>query len=428
MYAQHALRTGQHALAEALAGEFLGRVGPHPEALLIVAAVADRAQRPDLAKAWAAHALQLDPSQPDARRLLDRAERALPQYIPEHARPGAGERFLLITAWGHGFWSDVDHVLAGLLIAELTGRTPLVYWGPDSKYADAGSANAWTDFFDPVSGADLAAVLGLVTPGSVHPAKWTPERIRRGEFERMSTRPLPTAIELFNRPEPVVVADVHSALISLLSWLPADHRLAGRTVKEAYRDLIGRYLRPRVEILQAATAFIREQLRPTSAEGQPVLAVHYRGSDKHTEDPTAARVQGQYATFIAEFFRSYPQGRIFFFTDSQQALAQYRQQYPGKLVTTSATRTSDKLGLHFQTGHDRRQLGVEVLMDVLIAAECDLFLGFGYSNVSCYVEFMKDWPEGSTFLLGDYVLGISDAMMLMEPTLRQRFMTGQPPA
>src|SRR5215469_16394010 len=36
---------------------------------------------------------------------------------------------LLIKAWGAGFWSDVSHVFGGLLLAEVTGRKPVVHWG-----------------------------------------------------------------------------------------------------------------------------------------------------------------------------------------------------------------------------------------------------------------------------------------------------------
>ena len=45
------------------------------------------------------------------------------------------QRFLLIKAWGFGFWSDVLHVLGGLMLAELTRRQPVVFWGSNSLYS-----------------------------------------------------------------------------------------------------------------------------------------------------------------------------------------------------------------------------------------------------------------------------------------------------
>ncbi len=38
------------------------------------------------------------------------------------------DRFLLIKSWGCGFWSDVDHVMGQLLVAEITNRIPVIYW------------------------------------------------------------------------------------------------------------------------------------------------------------------------------------------------------------------------------------------------------------------------------------------------------------
>jgi len=40
-------------------------------------------------------------------------------------RAGTEQQFLVIKAWGYGFWSDVSHVLGCLLLAEITGRIPV---------------------------------------------------------------------------------------------------------------------------------------------------------------------------------------------------------------------------------------------------------------------------------------------------------------
>jgi hypothetical protein len=41
--------------------------------------------------------------------------------------PDGHARYLLIKAWGFGFWADLDHVLGALLLADLTRRVPVVY-------------------------------------------------------------------------------------------------------------------------------------------------------------------------------------------------------------------------------------------------------------------------------------------------------------
>ncbi|MFH1020476.1 MAG: hypothetical protein V1782_07685, partial [Pseudomonadota bacterium] len=51
------------------------------------------------------------------------------------------EKFLLIKAWGFGFWSDVSQILGQLLLAELTNRTPIIHWGSNSLFTDDATKN-----------------------------------------------------------------------------------------------------------------------------------------------------------------------------------------------------------------------------------------------------------------------------------------------
>jgi protein O-GlcNAc transferase len=425
-YAQRALEKDELPLAESLASECLQRGGPIPAALMVAGAVAQRVGRPDLAQFCGEMTLAQEPGRADAAALVAWAKGAAAGWVPEWTRP-ASERFLIITAWGHGFWSDVDHVIGSLLLAEVTGRTPVVWWGPDSKYSDGAGGNAWTSFFEPLPGPRAEEVLERAVPGAVYPGKWTPERLRAGKFERHTTRPWPVTVALMNRPEPVVVADVHNAVAPLISWLPRGHRLSGRGLGEVYRDLWDRYIHPRAEVEASAERFVREVVRAGMDPGTPVLALHYRGSDKHLEDPTAAAVQGQYAAYVDQYVQAFPAGRILLLTDSAPAAEQYRARYGDRVVMPPATRTDAQVGLHFQDGHDKRTLGQEVLRDVLAALRCELFLGFAYSNVSCFIEVLKDWGPGDAMLLGQHVLSVSDAVMLMDPATKHRFAGLLPP-
>ncbi|MDK9702056.1 MAG: hypothetical protein OEL20_02880 [Sulfuritalea sp.] len=55
--------------------------------------------------------------------------------------------FLLIRAWGAGFWSDVDHVLGQLLLAEITGRIPIVHWGAESLFGGTTDEDGFALYF-----------------------------------------------------------------------------------------------------------------------------------------------------------------------------------------------------------------------------------------------------------------------------------------
>ena len=49
--------------------------------------------------------------------------------------------YLLIKSYG--FWSDVEHVIGALLLAEMTGRTPVVHWGGNSYFTDDERGTPW---------------------------------------------------------------------------------------------------------------------------------------------------------------------------------------------------------------------------------------------------------------------------------------------
>ncbi len=63
------------------------------------------------------------------------------------------------------------------------------------------------------------------------------------------------------------------------------------------------------------------------------------------------------------------------------------------------TRRSDHIGLHL-IGDDGYRLGAEVLIDALIAARCDYFIGTKVSNVSLAIDSLKDWAVDRALLIG----------------------------
>lgn len=84
--------------------------------------------------AQAAALRQSHPKQgsPDFDAALQGLSGRMDAAVP-HSKSGG---FLLIKSWGYGFWSDVEHVIGALLLAEMTGRTPVVHWGGNSYFSD----------------------------------------------------------------------------------------------------------------------------------------------------------------------------------------------------------------------------------------------------------------------------------------------------
>jgi protein O-GlcNAc transferase len=313
-----------------------------------------------------------------------------------HHQPGPNGRgkFLLIKAWGYGFWSDVNHLLGQCLLAELTGRTPVAHWGGNSLFSDDPSGNAFETFFEPISSTSQRE---LVTDcRSCYPPKWHAGNLAldgvnqaAGPWSRVSS------LYALERGEDVVVSDFHFAVHDLVPWIAPDHPLHGLTTDEIYLYLYRRYLKVKPAIAARVDSFFRREMGAGN-----FLALHIRGGDKGGEDPNLALLNSLYPAEIERHLQQHPEAGLFLITDDVAILSSYQRHYGNRLIHTGATRTSTGLGVHYQKQESRYLLGEEVLVDALLAARCQSFIGNGLSNVSCAVAQMKHWPAGSCRLLG----------------------------
>lgn len=395
------LASGRRAVAELYAWSAVETDPRTGAAWKLLAQLALDLKRPERTAAWLRRAVALQPGDAQAAALLRATETQAPAPAP------AGARYLLVREWSAGFWSDVDHALGMCLLAEITGRIPLVWWGAQSRFAPAGAGNAWEQFFAPVSDAVLR---DLEDPQlRVYPRKWQGRpltaAIRRrwtGEGSRL------VGLELLDRDEEIVVSDFHTGLKALLPWLPASHPLAGAALPDAYRSLARKYLRPRPDIVAEADRFAAAHFG-----NRPVLGVHVRGSDKVEEVSELEGVLAAYFKLLEERLAGRHEMRIFLLTDDTRVRAFYEQRYGARLLATTCTRSSSNVGVHYLKHPDRARIGVEVMVDTLLAARCTEFIGLGYSNVSLYASYLKAWPPGSCVLLEANAHDVWNAFVLL---------------
>lgn len=397
------LARGRPDIAEMYAGAALETDARAFEAWRLMAGLALERRRPERAAAWARRALALRPDDPQAAAMLGEVQR-----LPA-APPAAGPRFLLIREWSAGFWSDVDHVLGMCLLAEITGRTPLVWWGAQSRFRPAAPGNAWERFFAPVSGAQLG---DCEAPGlRVFPDKWRGRALSGAIPNRWSgAGSRQVGLHFLDRDEEVAVSDFHTGLKVLLPWLPASHPLAGQSLAGAYRQLVRKYLRPQPDLVAEADRFAAAHFG-----GQPVIGVHLRGSDKVQEVNGLEDLLASYAPLVDARMAAQPGARLFLLTDDSRVRAAYERRYGARLLSTSCTRTDSGVGVHFQAHDAPDRIGAEVLVDTLLAARCGEFIGLGYSNVSLYAAYLKDWPPGACRLLGPNAHEAWNALALEMP-------------
>ncbi len=329
------------------------------------------------------------------------------------------QKFLLIKAWGNGFFSDLDHTLGLLLLAEMTGRTPVIHWGRNSMFAVDPERDAWREYFEPVSALGIDDLVGKGY--DFWPPKWNEASLRLenwqkldGPYSRLS------GLHALNRPERVVVADYFSGVPTLLPWVRPEHPLHGRSAAEAYRYLIAKYARVRADIQEGVERFAAERMAPSRES--PLIAVHIRGSDKLTEDPQLPQKIAVYPQLIAQFAARHRSSRVYLMTDSTAIREEYAQRHGQSLISTECTRTQTQVGLHYQKHADRRRLGVEVLTDALLAAKCDYFIGLGSSNVTCFIYHLKAWPNSNCVLIGPLMTHMMNAFLYMNHGQLDRFL------
>jgi tetratricopeptide (TPR) repeat protein len=406
--ANEALGRGNLQLADYLCREALRENAQDALAMTLLGHMASGLRRYQLADAWFTRALSLRPEAAeigawrDRAREMAQAARALAASTAPKAV--ARPRYLLIKAWGYGFWSDMDHVVGQLLLAELTGRTPVVHWGANTLFGAAGVANAFELYFRPVSGATQD---GLAAWGqSFYPAKWSAATLRDenvNKFQGPGSRT--SALHLLARDEDVVVSDFHGKVVDLMAWIEPDSPWAGLDYQAIYRRLFARYIQLQPALQARVDAFARERMA-----GRRWVAVHVRGSDKITELRDLELVNAQYQHRIDRMLQADAAMGIFLLTDSEHFAREYRQKYGDRVLLADVARSSDATGVHY-AGHEGRQLGEEVVLDTHLAARCDAFLGNGASNVSTAVRHLKDWAPGSFELIGTDFLTIPNQML-----------------
>ncbi|MFC7560644.1 O-fucosyltransferase family protein [Paenibacillus farraposensis] len=298
-------------------------------------------------------------------------------------------RFLLIKTWGWGFWSDMDHLTGQLLVAELTGRIPVVYWSPHSLYSESLNTNAFELYYEPVSNYSIH---DLLQPDySFFPPIWNASNALVEDLDK--TARLHRGIgELMASKADVAVSDVHFYSKPLLSYIPKGHWAYGLTAVQIYRQLIRKYLRLKPDIEAEIEEFYHAHL----ADHHPLLGVHIRASDKVREVENLKQLNRQYDKEIRETLKKGDIARLFLITDSEDVIHNFTKRYGPIIAYTECTRASSysaNEAPHLQNYIEKRRKGIEIIKDTYLATKCDYFIGNGYSNVSFFVNRLRDWPE-----------------------------------
>lgn len=314
-------------------------------------------------------------------------------------------RFLLIKALGSSLWGEVDHVICQILAAELTNRIPVVYWGMESLYSGSLTTNGYELFFEPVSKYTFHDMVRKEY--TYYPPVWKFENVLAEDTDRlrMENRDIKS---MMKSDENVVVSDIYYPIRAFLPWIKSDHWAYGKTPHQIYRRLFDTYLKLRPEILKEIKKFTNTN--PNFRDEKPIIGVHVKGSAIVNEVAQLYDLNEFYKPNIWQFIVRYNARHLFVITDSNKIFNQYKKLY-GKndmLIYTDSKKVplKERIATCLLDYPNKRHKGVELVKDTIeiikdtyLAAQCDFFIGNGYSNLSNTVMRLRDWPDTNIKLL-----------------------------
>lgn len=342
----------------------------------------------------------------------------------------SSDRFLLIKAWSYTLWTDVDHVLGQLLIAELTNRIPVVYWPTHCLHNGFVQNNGFELYFEPISNY---TILSIAKPEyTYYPPIWDADSLLV-EDQNKETWMYRNIGDIISSNANVVVGDAYYSVYELISFIKKHHIAYGMTVEQTYHYLFSKYIKVKPDIETEIQGYYSSWLK----NNQPILAVHVCRVDKDkvfdarhakkdrnqywskfhkkyqkkqidkpekvhgfVREGQIKKPNSLYHSEIRKYIEKYNIKKIFLLTDCEATIKEYKELYGSMLVFTKCKRIKeDDTISQMENPMVKRRRGIEVIKDTYLAAKCDFFIGNDFSSLSHAVTRMKDWTDKSVKLL-----------------------------
>lgn len=341
------------------------------------------------------------------------------------------DRFLLIKASSAGLWENVHHAVVMLLAAELTDRTPVIFWGTNCLFDGKLYNDAFSMYFEPVSQYTIYEVMRR--DFSYYPPIWKYDNLMTDDPDKESNVHRNIGDILASNAN-VVVSDTNISVKQLIPWINRGHELYGLTPIIMYRRLMDRYIRLKPDITKSVEAFCDKNINIS----QPVLAVHMPGdfalgiypqisaftklnmsyhsnlhilrNDIFEVDETIDQHQTvrlldasvpvdpykAYHSEIRKTLGKFAIKKLLLITDREDVIDEFKEEYGSMVIFNDCERIA--AGDACRSGGlenflSMRSKGVETLIDTYSATSCNFFIGYGSSNLSHAITRLRDWPE-----------------------------------
>ncbi len=156
--------------------------------------------------------------------------------------------------------------------------------------------------------------------------------------------------------------------------------------RERAYELISKYINVLPRIQQCVNSFYTEYF-----EGNCVIGVHYRGTDKLEAEPVSyqevvERIQHEIAGIQAGVIR------LFVATDDERFAQYIKEQFPHMVVMQDALRGDSSTGVHMRMDFAPYQKGEQALIDCLLLSRCDLLIKMASNLSDCSTFFSPNLP------------------------------------
>ena len=313
----------------------------------------------------------------------------LSEKIPDQS---VNKKFILIKSWGYDFWSDAHHLTSQMLLAELTHRIPIIWWGSNFAHDDGTGRENFTAYFDPINDTNIN---DIPVEASIYPSKWNRDNIFQENLNKWSGQYSRLAAQfIFSRDEDLVVSDFYSTLDSVIPWIDKSSAYYGKSEDILYGEIFQKYFKINDRLLSQANNFFDAYM-----EGKTWVAVHLAG-DVKAEDLASRKQKGEMVyPYIDLVLKKNPQMGVFLMTDSREMVLLLKSRYGEKILTPKGQDTKSL------TPMDKNPItGLESVEESVIAsylaAKCDIFLGNKESNMSLAIYSLKNWAPGCFHLTG----------------------------
>jgi hypothetical protein len=250
----------------------------------------------------------------------------------------------------------VHHTLGGLLLAEITRRTPVTHWGKNCRFGDGSARDAFQDYFEPVSAVSVADIV-QIGDATFFPPKWTADNLPEAIVSKWAGAGARLgAVEFLNRQATIAVVDYYIGVVNAAAWLPAHHDMVEKR--------LGGHLRlPCQKISSSARRrpFALRRILPGKSGRHTV-----RGRT-HAGGPTRSRRKAILAPPIRKFWprwmRFHRISGFFQLTDDENHLSLMKSRYGDRVVATQCQRTSTITGIQYLPSTDGGLAGLEIMTD-----------------------------------------------------------------